>query len=226
MRDRSTRIREWSPIRACTFRHWFCSPSTSCAIFAFSARDSTFRALHVFKEEPVSLLVRQSKLFHVSMWRVDICWTLNVYMDAPLTEVFARVPEPSAKVRVSNSTVSHIKWFKFDSVKYANLFCFKSSSKALWIYFLRFTSVKSVMLFKSSQPRCHRDRGVRAVNIVLLFLLSSKICCRCIDVELLLSVYLLCVLARHSAVSQKRSFGNGLTLLTLGMKIVTCFSSS
>ena len=82
------------------------------------------------------------------------------------------------------------------------------------------------MLFKSSQPRCHRDRGVRAVNIVLLFLLSSKICCRCIDVELLLSVYLLCVLARHSAVSQKRSFGNGLTLLTLGMKIVTCFSSS
>jgi hypothetical protein len=64
------------------------------------------------------------------------------------------------------------------------------------------------------------------VNIVLLFLLSSKICCRCIDVELLLSVYLLCVLARHSAVSQKRSFGNGSTLLTLGMKIVTCFSSS
>ena len=60
----------------------------------------------------------------------------------------------------------------------------------------------------------------------MLFLLSSKICCRCIDVELLLSVYLLCVLARHSAVSQKRSFGNGLTLLTLGMKIVTCFSSS
>ena len=82
------------------------------------------------------------------------------------------------------------------------------------------------MLFKSSQPRCHRDRGDRAVHMVLLFLLSSKICCRCIDVELLLSVYLLCVLARHSAVSQKRSFGNGLTLLTLGMKIVTCFSSS
>ena len=64
------------------------------------------------------------------------------------------------------------------------------------------------------------------MHMVLLFLLSSKICCRCIDVELLLSVYLLCVLARHSAVSQKRSFGNGLTLLTLGMKIVTCFSSS
>jgi len=41
--------------------------------FAFSARDSIFRALHVFNEEPVSLLDRQSKLFHVSMWRVDIC---------------------------------------------------------------------------------------------------------------------------------------------------------
>lgn len=80
--------------------------------------------------------------------------------------------------------------------------------------------------FQKLTTRCHRDRGVRAVHVVLLFLLSSKICCRCIDVELLLSVLLpLCSRSPRRRFAE-RSFGNGSTLLTLAMKIVTSFSSS